>query len=78
MKADLERSKLTELARAVSRVSRLIDDMLDITRIRMGKLTMAREELDLCTLIKEVLKQLRSQFEVSPSGFATGKESRFW
>ncbi len=42
----------------LDRLNRLVEDMLDITRIRSGKLTLELERFDLCGLIKEVLFRL--------------------
>ena len=40
----------------VGRLTRLIDDMLDISRINTGKLSMNLEDFDLCSLIHDVVK----------------------
>ncbi|MBA2404573.1 MAG: PAS domain S-box protein [Bdellovibrionales bacterium] len=49
--------------RQIDRISRLIDDMLDVTRINTGKLTMEFERFDLCGLVEEVLSHYRDQFD---------------
>jgi signal transduction histidine kinase len=49
--------------RQIDRISRLIDDMLDVSRINTGKLTMVFERFDLCSLAEEVLSHYRHQFE---------------
>jgi signal transduction histidine kinase len=49
--------------RQIERLSRLIDDMLDISRISTGRLTLQLEEFDLCDLVKDVIDRYRSQFE---------------
>lgn len=46
----------------VNRLSRLIDDMLDISRIRTGKLTIVKEEVHFCSIVRDVLKRMESQF----------------
>ena len=46
----------------VGRLTRLVDDMLDIARIRSGKLTLEREETDLCDVIGDVIERLKPQF----------------
>ena len=48
--------------RQVTRITHLIDDMLDISRISSGKLTMYLEEFDLCALVKELIEQSMEQF----------------
>ena len=40
--------------RQVSRLARLVNDLLDVARITSGRLTLAREELDLGELVREV------------------------
>lgn len=41
--------------RQFERITHLIDDMLDISRIEMGKLSMNKEQFDLCELIREIV-----------------------
>jgi len=48
--------------RQVRRLSRLVDDMLDIGRIRSGKLTLHREQLDLAELARETMERMQPQF----------------
>jgi signal transduction histidine kinase len=45
----------------VNRLDRLIDDMLDISRIRTGKLTINKERVNLSAVTKEVVDRLQSQ-----------------
>ena len=46
----------------VNRLTRLVDDMLDIARIRSGRLTLEREDVDLCEVVGEVIERLQPQF----------------
>jgi PAS domain S-box-containing protein len=46
-----------------SRLTTLIDDMLDITRVRSGQLSINTEEVNLSILIHEVLDRLEPQFK---------------
>lgn len=55
-------------ARQIERLARLIDDMLDISRISSGKLTLRPETFDLCTLVQDVLERYSSQIEDYGSG----------
>jgi signal transduction histidine kinase len=41
----------------------LIDDMLDISRISTGKLTLQPESFELCNLVKEVLERYSNQIQ---------------
>lgn len=50
------------------RLERLIDDMLDISRIRSGKLTIEKEELNLNQLIQDVVSHMKEQFKNIPGG----------
>lgn len=52
-------------SRQIERLTRLIDDMLDISRINTGKLTILRERFDLCELVKDVIERFAGQFEAS-------------
>jgi PAS domain S-box-containing protein len=47
----------------VNRLNRLVDDMLDVSRIRSGKLKIELETFDLCSLIAEVLDRFSGQFK---------------
>lgn len=45
----------------VTRLNRLVDDMLDVSRIRTGRLSLVRESFDMCQLTKEILERLQEQ-----------------
>ena len=47
----------------VNRLVHLIDDMLDVSRIRTGKLSFNPREVDICELIQNVIQRMESQFE---------------
>ena len=49
----------------VSRLSRLVDDMLDITRIQTGKLSVNPKTRDICELIREVSLRIAPQLEAA-------------
>jgi PAS domain S-box-containing protein len=63
-------NKLVDQAdRQTHRLTRLVDDMLDIARIRSGKLTVEMSRFDLCELAHEVvdrMKPVMAQFGVDP------------
>lgn len=46
----------------VKRISRLVEDMLDVSRIRTGKLSFEWENIDLCELAADVIGRLSDQF----------------
>lgn len=49
----------------INRINRLVDDMLEITNIASGKLSLEVEHTDLGNLVKDVLFRFTTQFEVS-------------
>lgn len=51
--------------RQIDRLTQLVDDMLDISRISSDRFPMHIERVDLCALAKEVLERLASQFEAA-------------
>jgi PAS domain S-box-containing protein len=57
-------AKLSGLARRqVDRLSGLVDDLLDLTRIRVGRLTLTRAELDLAQAARDVVASLSPEME---------------
>lgn len=49
--------------RHVTRLVRLVDDMLDISRIRTGKLSISKEIVSCADLVEEVIQRFKSQFQ---------------
>lgn len=47
----------------IQRLIRLVDDMLDISRMRTGKLRISKSEVDLKEITEEVLSRMKGQFE---------------
>ena len=45
------------------RFNRLIDDMLDISRIRAGKLNFINQKIDFCSFVTDVLERFRPQLD---------------
>ena len=52
--------------RQLTRITRLVDDMLDVSRIETGKLDLHRQDVDLAELVASVVERLGP--ELSPSG----------
>src|ERR1035437_6303318 len=46
----------------IERITHLIDDMLDISRISTGKLSMDLERFDLCELVRDLVERSSEQF----------------
>lgn len=44
--------------RQIDRLVRIIDDMLDITRLQRGKFALERVQVDLCAMVRDVLERL--------------------
>ncbi len=49
----------------LERITHLIDDMLDISRISTGKLSISLERFDLCELVQELVERTHDQFETA-------------
>ena len=64
-----EKERVTQIVeqtdKQASRLTRLVDDMLDVARIRSGKLNVEREEFNLCDVVNESIERLKSQFGTS-------------
>lgn len=50
---------------SLKRITRLVDDMLDISRISGGKLVLNTESFDLRDLVKDLSERMRYQFEAA-------------
>lgn len=62
----LERA-LGTVDQQVDRLDRLIEDMLDVSRLRTGRLLLRRAPVDLAELVRAVLLQLEGEVEASGS-----------
>lgn len=51
--------------RQIERLHRLVDEMLDISRISSGRFVMEPEEVDLCELTRELVERLEPQFHAA-------------
>lgn len=51
-----------QIDRQISRLTRLIEDMLDISRIRTGKLSITKDENNLVTIVEEVVDRMKLHF----------------
>lgn len=52
----------------LQRLNRLVEDMLDISRIRTGKLSLKKERCEISTILKDILSRSREQFLACGSG----------
>jgi two-component system CheB/CheR fusion protein len=51
--------------RQVGHLTRLVDDLLDVTRISRGKIRLQREPLDLCDVVRRAVEDYRQVFALS-------------
>lgn len=54
---------MDQIHKLTNRLNRLVDDMLDISRIRTGTLSIRKEKTDLTKLTKDVVSRLQTSFE---------------
>lgn len=60
-------SLVRQTEKQVKRLDHLVDDMLEVTRLTVGKLQLHREQMDLAELVRDVLKNHALQIEESGS-----------
>jgi PAS domain S-box-containing protein len=54
---------LDQTEKQTQRLARLVDDMLDIGRIRTGKFTIEKTEVNFCELVQDIVERMRPQLE---------------
>jgi len=59
--------KVEALERQIRRIALLVNELLDLSRLRLGKLELRREELDLAELAREIIANLQSEIDLSGS-----------
>lgn len=55
--------KLDGANQQTERLERLVDDLLDITRIRLGRLSLNREEIDLAEVVRRAVEDVQEQLQ---------------
>ena len=73
--ADSERS-LALLDRQVKRLTHLVSDLLDVSRLKVGRLIVSRERFDLIELVREVVERFSTAIEVHADGPVVGSWDR--
>lgn len=53
---------MAEADKQVSRLTRLVDDMLDISRIRTGRLSISTEKVEISDVVREVVDRMKPHF----------------
>ncbi len=71
---------VTNNEKQVGRLIRLVDDMLDFSKIESGKLSMTREWADVSEIVRDVYEQLEEQLSVNgcPSRLICGPPATAW
>jgi len=59
--------RLDVIRRQILRLDRLVNELLDVSRIAAGKLPMVREEVDLAALAQEVVERLADEAKTAGS-----------
>jgi PAS domain S-box-containing protein len=59
--------KMEALERQIRRIALLVNELLDLSRLRLGKIELRREEFDLAELAREIIAQLQSEFDLAGS-----------
>ncbi len=62
---DLARSAIGVIDRQVTHLTRIVEDLLDVTRIARGKIRLQRERLDLATHVLRTIEDHRPSFEAA-------------
>ncbi len=60
---DLCEKRLSVGEKQIKRLNALVDQLLDISRIQLGRLELHPEELDLCALIRELAERTAGEFQ---------------
>lgn len=74
---------IEQTERQTQRLERLIDDMLDISRIKTSRLTIEKKDINLADLVNDVVTRMKEQFKLIPGGapeitISSHDTSGFW
>lgn len=68
-RAELRDPKMAEaremIARQVSHMARLVDDLLDVSRLAHGKISLRKERLDVVEVVRGIIEDYRTNFEAA-------------
>ncbi len=56
---------VTQVDRQANRLTRLVDNILDVSRLSMGRLSLRKEEFDFSKLLRDVIQSLSAQIQSS-------------
>ncbi|MES2525553.1 MAG: ATP-binding protein [Bdellovibrionota bacterium] len=71
-------SNIQQNDKSISKLVRLVDDMLDISRIRTGRITLRKEDFDLCDLLKDIMKRTHLSTETTVTMNDCGQVVGHW
>ncbi len=66
--------KMESLERQTRRIALLVNELLDVSRMRLGRLELRLEEIDLAALAREAVEHLRAEIERSGSSVSVRAE----
>ena len=72
---DATRERVDKVTQHATRLGRLVDELLDVSRISAGRLRLEREELDLAEVVAEHVARVReggATVEIAPGGAVRG------
>jgi PAS domain S-box-containing protein len=70
---------LSVLERQTAHLSRIVDDLLDVTRISRGKVRLERHRVELCELVRRTLEDHRATFDAATVGLRLdAPAARLW
>ena len=61
--SDSVRSTSAMMDRQLSHMVRLVDDLLDVSRISRGKIELRRERVDLASIVNQAVETARSLYQ---------------
>src|SRR6185369_4737599 len=53
------------IARQTSHMARLVDDLLDVSRLAHGKISLRKERLDVVEVVRAIVEDYRTNFEAA-------------
>lgn len=71
--SDRFRQSLRTINRQIGRLTRLVDDMLDVSRLSVGRFQLQKELLDVRELVGEVLDRFRPELDAAGCELRVGK-----
>ncbi len=68
--AERDRRAIRVIGEQATRLSRLVETLLDISRVQLGRLRLDQRRLDLCRLVAQVVEELQGAFPNHPVAVA--------